>query len=218
MEKVVIEATKRLVIGKQVGALRRDGKLPAVIYGHHMEATPITLGLREASRILATLTGSSLVMISLDGKEHSCLVKEKQRDFIRGTLKHVDFQVVSLTEKIRARVSIEFVGVSPAVKDFNGVVVNGTNNLQVESFPQDLPQRVTVDISPLLKIGDGIFVRDIDLGDKVQILDNLDEMIVVITAPKEEVEEVVEPTGVEEPEVIEKGKKEEEAEGAEEGK
>lgn len=214
MEKIVINAEPRIVKGKKVGALRRQGLLPGVIYGHNFEPTPIVMDLHTASRQLAGLSASSLVTISLDGKETSTLVREKQRNYIRGTLLHVDFQAVSLTEKIRANVHIEVIGTSPAVKDFNGVVVTGLDELEVEAFPQDLPERFTVDVSNLKNIGDGIYVRDIPAPENVEILVHPEEMIVVITAAKEEEEiaPVAEGALAEEPEVIEKGKKEEEEE------
>jgi large subunit ribosomal protein L25 len=207
MDKVVLKAEHRTVIGKQVGVLRRAGKLPGVIYGHNVDPTPIVMDLREATKILAGLTTSSLVTILLDGKERASLVREKQRNFIRGDLLHVDFQVVSLTEKIRAKVGIQVTGLSPAVKDYNGIVMTGLEKLEVESFPQDLPERIVVDISHLNKIGDGIYVRDIKVSDKVEVFDDADEMIVLITVSTEE--EEVPGAGSEEPEVIEKGKKEE---------
>jgi large subunit ribosomal protein L25 len=213
MEKIVIPAVLRTVIGKQVGAIRREGKLPGVMYGHHFDPTPITMDLREATRLLAGASSSSLVYVSLEGAEHAALVREKQRDVIKNTLKHVDFQVVSLTEKIRAKVSLDLVGVSPAVKDLNGVVVTGTNNLEIECLPQYLPERMTIDISKLVRIGDGIYVRDLPVSENIEILDNPDEMLVIVTAGVlEEGEVAPAATGVEEPEVIEKGKKEEEEE------
>jgi large subunit ribosomal protein L25 len=221
MEKVVLKATPRTATGRQVRALRRTGMLPAVIYGHNVEPISITLEGREAGRVLGRLSSSSLITINLDGKEYPSLVREKQENHIKRTLIHVDFMVVSLTEKIHANVGIILTGNSPAVKDFNAMLINGLNELEVEAFPQDLPESISVDISSLVKIGDGIHVRDIVLSDKVQILDMPDEMIVLATPPaKEEVEEVVTPEAevvaeAAEPEVIEKGKKEEE-EGEEE--
>jgi len=208
MEKVVIHATPRTVKGKKVGTLRRQGLLPAVIYGHHMEATAVTLDLHTASRQLSGLTGSSLVTIELEGTEYPTLVREKQRDYVRGTLLHVDFQAVSLTEKIRTHVSIEITGTAPAVKDFNGVVVAGVESLEVESLPQYLPEKFVVDISGLAKIGDGLYVRDIAVSENVTILADADEMVVVITASAGE--ELAEgEAAAAEPELIEKGKKEE---------
>jgi large subunit ribosomal protein L25 len=216
MEKEVIHATPRTVKGKQVNALRREGKLPGVLYGHGIDSTPISMDLRDATKILSGMTGSSLVTIELSGKQHSALVREKQRDYIKNILKHVDFQVVSLTEKIRARVGLVLTGVSPAVKDFSAVVVTNMDHLDVECLPQYLPERIVVDISKMLKIGDAIFVRDVTVAEQVAILANPDEMLVVATA--QAAEEVVEVApvvaAVEEPEVIEKGKKEEEEEEA----
>ena len=222
MEKVVLKATPRTQTGRHVRALRRTGQLPGVLYGHNVEPTNISMDAREAGRLLARTSSSSLVTIELNGKQYPSLVREKQQNHIRRVLIHVDFQVVSLTEKIRANVGIVLSGDSPAVKDFNAMLINGLSELEVEALPQDLPERIVVDIAALIKIGDGIHVRDVVLSDKVLVMNAPDEMIVLATAPaKEEVEEVVTPevTEVEgegEPEVVEKGKKEEE--GGEEEK
>lgn len=222
MEKVVLRATKRDISGKQVKALRRSGQLPAVIYGRHTVPVNISLDSHSASLALAKLTSSSLVTIDVDGKEYPALVREKQRNFIKGSLLHVDFLAVSLSEKLRASVRLDFVGVSPAVKDFSAVLVHVMESLEVECLPADLPERLTVDISALQKIGDGIHVRDIVVSDKVRILADPDNMVAVATlakaeeveAPVAEVAVVVTPT---EPELsVERGKKEEE--GEEKGK
>jgi large subunit ribosomal protein L25 len=218
MEKKVIEATRRTVTGKQVNQLRREGKLPAVLYGHHIEATPITLERRSASRTLHGASRSTLITIDLEGTEHNALVREIQRDFIRGDLLHVDFQVVSMTEKIRATVPIIIEGTSPAVSEFNGVVISGASQLDVEALPRDLPENFTVDVSELNHIGDGIYVRDLEVPINVAVLTDKDEMIAIIAAgAAEEPEEEVEvEAGPEEPELIERGKQDEEEEGEEE--
>ncbi|MHB0988157.1 MAG: 50S ribosomal protein L25 [Bellilinea sp.] len=211
MEKVLIEATRRTVTGKQVGALRRSGKLPGVMYGHNFEPVAIEMDFRSASRILKKASQSQIVTIVLDGKELATLVRERQMDYIRNEFLHVDFQVVSLTEKIRTKVSIELVGVSPAVKDFNGVVVHEMTEIEVEGLPQDLPEKYSLDISGLTSLGQSILVSALKVSDKIEILHDLNDVVVVITGGAgEEVEEVVE--GVVEPEVIERGKKEEEVE------
>ncbi len=214
MEKAVLNATLRTIKGKKVGAMRREGKLPAVLYGHHLEPVSITLDLRVTSKVLHGLTASSLVYINLDGKEHAALVREKQRDFLRNVLKHVDFQIVSLTEKIRAKVAIVLEGISPAVKDFNGVIISEMDSVEVEALPQDLPEKIVLDLSKLQKIGDHFTVKDIVLSDKVHIHADLDDVIVNVTMTKEEeVAPVVEGEALgTEPEIIEKGKKEEEEE------
>ena len=214
MEKLVINAERREVTGKKVGVLRREGKLPGVIYGHHFNAQPIVMDFKDASKILLESTASTIINILLDGKENAVLVREKQKDYLRNEFIHVDFQAVSLTEKLRAKVSIELAGVAPAVRDINGVVVEGVTSINVEALPNDLPERFVVDVSHLANIGDAIYLKDLDIPSSVQLLDSPDELVVLITAAAaEEVEEApVAAEGAAEPEVIEKGKKEEEAE------
>lgn len=213
MEKVVIPAKKRNVVGKQVKALRREGLLPAVIYGYAIEPTPIVLDSREATRTLSQATSSSLITIELEGSEFPSLVREKQRDFIRGDLLHIDFQALSLTERIRANVSIELDGVAPAVKEFNAIIVSGLTELEVECLPGDLPEMVTVDISSLVELGSAIYVSDVNLPGEIEILNDPEAIIAVATALKEEeAEEEEELEELEEPEVIERGKKDEDEE------
>ena len=219
MEKVVLKAEKRDVVGKQVKAMRREGKLPAVIYGRHTEPINVFLEAHSASLALGRITSSSLVTIDVDGTEYPALVREKQRDYIKNRLLHVDFLAVSLDEKLRASVSVHFVGVSPAVKDHGAVLVHNLEQLHVESLPGDLPERIDVDISVLVKIGDGVRVKDVVVSDKVRLLDDPETMVAVATMPK--VEEEAPVAGAEgavaaavtpaEPELsVERGKKDEE--------
>jgi len=220
MSEVVLNAVKREITGKKVQQLRREGKLPAVLYGHIAKSIPITLDAKEASAILSNLSSSSLVTIDVEGEKHSALVRDKDRDFIKGNLLHVDFHVVSLTEKIKANVSIEQIGVSPAVNDFSGVVVTEQFSVEVESLPGDLPEKIVIDLSTLKQIGDSIYVRDLDVPPNVEILQDPDDVVVLISSVVMEIEEEVEEE-VEgesevdlsgEPEVITKVRKEEEEE------
>jgi large subunit ribosomal protein L25 len=215
MEEIVINAKPRTVVGKQVKALRREGGLPAILYGTHISPIAVTLDAHEAGKILESITSSHLIVVEVDGDRHNALVKDKQRHPVQGNLLHIDFQVVSMTEKLRTNVMIELEGEAPAVLDYNGVVVSGLDTLEVESLPQDLPERVMVDISGLGEIGDAIYVRDLQLPEAVQVLSDPDEMIALVTAQvaeveEEEEEEVEEVEAGEEPEVIERGKREEE--------
>ncbi len=215
MEEVILKAKRRNVIGKQVSAIRRAGQLPAVIYGHYIDPISIELDLHDASISLTGLAPSALVTVDVEGTPHKALVREKQRNKITGILLHIDFLAVSMKEKLRSQVYIELVGLSPAIKDFNGVLVTGNDEVEVECLPQDLPERIVVDISILQKIGDGVYIRDLSIPEGVKILDDPDTMVALITAQAAEEVEVavvaeVPLTG--EPEVIEHGKKEEETE------
>jgi large subunit ribosomal protein L25 len=123
--------------------------------------------------------------------------------------------VVSMTETLRESAVIELIGESPAIKELSGVLVTGVDVLEVECLPQDLPDRIEVDISAIVEIGDALYVRDITPPPNVTFLTDLDEMIVQSTyaaAEVEEEEEVVEEEFEVEPEVIERGKKEEDEE------
>jgi large subunit ribosomal protein L25 len=220
MEEVVLKAKRREVIGKQVKALRREGWLPAIIYGSGIDPLPISLNYREAHRVLPGISSSRLIVVDVDGERHTSLVRERQRHPVTGNMLHLDFQEVSMTEKLRTMVSLELIGVAPAIDNYGGILVPGQEHIEIECLPGDLPNLIEVDISGLGEIGDALYVRDLVIPSNVEVLTELDELVVVITAPaaepiEEEVEEEEEVYGAEEPEVIERGKREEE-EGGEE--
>ncbi len=207
MEDVVLKAQPRTVIGKQVRALRRQGLLPAVIYGHHLEPVAISLDLHDATRTLPHVSSSQLITVDVNGVPHTVLVREKQRDPITGVLLHIDFLAVSMTETLRVTVGLEFVGDAPAIKLYGGIVVPARESLEIESLPRDLPNRITIDLSGLSEIGSAIYVRDLAALPGVTILDSPDDVLVSVMAP--EGEEAAPEAAPGEPEIIEKGKKEE---------
>ena len=214
MEKVVINAEKRDVVGKKVGSLRRQGLIPGVMYGHNEPPFPITMNAREIERVINNLTSSSIVTVKVDGESHQALIREKQKDYIRNQIIHIDFQILSLKEKIRSKIEVKLVGVAPAVKNFNGIVLQEREFIDVEALPADLPERITVDISGLENIGDLIRVGDLDISDAVTVFDDVNDVIVSISGAmaEEAVEEEVTAAEGTEPEVVEKGKKESEEE------
>lgn len=192
MDKITIKADRREVRGKKVKLLRLDGKLPGVIYGKTTPPFPITLNLKEATLMLKSTSSSALVTIDVDGEEFTTLVRERQRDFIHGNYLHVDFLAVSLTEKVKTKVNIVVEGIAPALEAFEALIISGLKQVEVESLPQDLPEKFTVDLSSLELIGDGIYVRELDLPANVEILDDPNEMIVVVSEQiivEEEIEE-----------------------------
>jgi large subunit ribosomal protein L25 len=216
MEEFVLNAKRRDVIGKKVKVLRQEGILPGVIYGRKIEPVPISLDHKEASQILGSMALTSLINIEVDDETYPSLVRERQRDVIRGTLLHVDFMVVSLEDTLRTNVVVEIAGESPVVKEFSALLVTGANQLEIECLPTDLPESIVVDVSGLEGFGDGIYVRDLVLPGGVTVLDDPDTMLVVVSAQAEieeevveEEEELLEEMELEEPEVIEHGRKEE---------
>lgn len=207
MEKTVMKANRRVVIGKQVKALRREGKLPAVIYGHGIEPTAITLDALQTNKVLSGIGTSTLITIDLEGEEYSVLVRDRQHHVLLRHLLHVDFQVLSMTETVRASVSVVLGEEdAPAVESYGAMIITGVESLDIECLPSDLIDRIVVDISGLESIGDSILVRDLPVPDGITIMEDPGTMIVVATAPAaEEVEEPEEELELEEgaePEVI----------------
>ena len=194
MERVKLSATRRTLTGKKVSQLRNQGKLPAVLYGRSLkEPIPVALDRVEASKALRKSSYSSLITVNLDGEEHNTLVRDFQTDKIRGDLTHVDFLVVSMTEKVRAEVSVVMDGKAPVIANLGGLLVTGLERVEVESLPQDLPEHFFVDVSHLENFGDAVFVRDLIIPDNVTVLTDKDELLVVAAAP---VTELVEETPV----------------------
>lgn len=201
MDQMKLEATRRNRIGKQVNQLRREGKLPAILYGKSVKKPiPITLDGIETAKALRHVSSSSLIVVDVEGEEHTTLVRDFQVDTLRGELRHVDFLVVSLTEKVRTSVGIHLEGEAPIIAQEGGLLVTTAETVEVESLPQDLPQRLILDVSVLESFGDALYVRDLIAPPNVTILSDPDELLVVATAPQEEIiEEVV----VEEAELLE---------------
>lgn len=208
MDEIVMQAELREVVGKKVKRLRRDGKLPAVIYGKEMQPIPISLQTQSAVKILSKATSSSLISLNVGDSMFTTVVRDRQIDPVSGQLLHVDFLGVSLTEKLRTYVNLQLIGESPAAKSQGGLIVMNLEQVEIEAYPKDLMDYFEVDISILEEIGSSLFVRDLVVPDEVEVLTHPDEIIVVVTSPAMEVEpvEVEEEIETEEPVLIERSK------------
>ena len=219
MEQIELSMQPRSVKGKQVSALRRAGVVPAVLYGRRAEPVSLQANDRELMRVLMRAGSSRLVKLNIEGAPESrmALVREVQREPIKGTLLHVDFYGVSMTEKITVEIPVRFEGASPAAVRNEGVLTYGNDSIEIECLPGDLIDMITVDLSGLLKVGDVIHVSDLKVSDKVKILSNADDLVVRVThLAAEETEGAPGAAAATpaEPEVIKKGKTEEEGEEA----
>jgi large subunit ribosomal protein L25 len=217
METPVLEAKRREITGKRIRALRNQGLLPAIMYGSGIEPQPLELDQLEANKVLIRSSGSTLIELNIEKDIHHVLVREIQRDVIRRNILHVDFLKVAMDVKIKAEVPIEFVGEAPAIKNLGGVLVPGINMIEVEALPNDLINSVPVDLTVLEEIDDTITVADLEVDEAISILTEAEEVIarIVYQVEEELEEEVEEEEELEldvEPEVIERGKKEEEDE------
>lgn len=214
MADYTIDAQPRTVTGKKVGALRRQGIVPATVYGPAQAPVNIQITYRHLELALAKAGGSHLIELSAGGKPQTVLVRDVQRNPISRKITHVDFFALDMTAKLRTNVPVHYVGESPAVLAKLGVLVTGATALHVELLPSKLMDFIRVDVSNLKEVGDAIHVADLNLGDDIHILNEPDELLARITqtaaARSDEDEVVEEEVSASEPEVVKKGKTEEE--------
>ncbi len=212
-----LDVQQRTIIGKKVSQLRDQGLVPATIYGAKTQNVNIQIPYRALEIALMKAGGTNLIDLNVDGKKHTVIAREVQRHVLRRTIQHVDFYEVDLKVKIHASIPVQIVGESPAVAARLGVLLSGPSTLTVEVLPGDLLQTIDVDVSGLKEVGDTVTVADLNLGDEITIINDPDEMLakVVVTsgalADAALAEEEEAASGAE-PEIIERGKRDDEDE------
>ena len=216
MERITINVEKREETGKGAArSLRRKDIVPGILY-RGGGSLPIKLPKKEVMQFINTTSGQQ-VMVNLhfnDGESKLALIKEFQVDPIRRELLHADFFEVSLTEKLKVNVRISVTGEPIGVKRDNGILQYHLREIEIECLPDKVPGHVDIDASGL-EIGQGLHVRDLKLGEDIKVITDPGEVIVNVIAPLVEAvapteEAVPAEAAAAEPEVMKKGKKEEE--------
>ena len=188
-----LKASPRQPLGKRSRRMLREGKLPAIVYGHNTEATPITLDRLEFQKVFVKSGRTHLVDLVLDGdRTEKVLVREIQTHPRRLGPIHVDFYQVNLQEKIEVDVPIHLVGESGPVKQGDADILQPMHSVRVECLPSDIPEAFQVDITPLEEIEAELRVSDLKVPGGVTVLDDPEELIVKIVHKRElKVEEEV---------------------------
>ena len=217
MKSIQVSAEVRSSYGKNAARqLRIRGRIPAVLYGQQEAALSLTVDPKALLTILHSAAGHNTIL-SLDVKDQgksSVILKEWQFDPVKETLLHADFLRIAMDNALQVSVPVLPVGVARGVKDQGGIFEFVLRQLEVECLPADIPEHITTDISEL-EIGSNLRVADLRVDPKVKVLSDLDLVVAHVVAPKEEVAEAAEEVepgleGEEEPEVMRKGKGEEE--------
>jgi large subunit ribosomal protein L25 len=215
--------------GKGKGAarsLRSHGQVPAVIYGHGRQPQPLALNARDLEKLLSHIQAESTVIeVTVDGHTAKTLIREIQRHPIKRQILHVDFQALVAGEKVTVSIPIVLLGVPEGVRLEGGVLDQTLREIEIEVDPSNIPDHVEYDISNMV-IGDSVHISDLKVPEGVEVLDDPETSVAVLAAPRaviEEVAAVAEPVegeagAVAEPEVIGRGKEEEEGEAEEPGK
>ena len=197
--------------------LRRDGKIPAVIYGHGREPQSLTIEARELEKLLSTVSAASTVIeLTMGGAVAKTLIRELQRHPVKRNIIHVDFQELVAGEKVTVSVPLRFTGTADGVRNSGGILEETMHQVHIRVDPSIIPNHIDVDVTALT-IGHSIHIRDIKLPEGVTVLDDAGATVCVCTAPKAATETVaaegeVAPTTAE-PELIRKPKGEDEEEG-----
>jgi large subunit ribosomal protein L25 len=216
MEQIELKAQKREVLGKKVKSLRREGLIPAVLYGHETKSVPLQIEERELNRVLAQAGAHRLIALKVgrSRKRQMALARDVQWDVISGKPLHIDFYAVVMTEKITTAVPLVLVGEAPAADLVGAMVLQGLDEVEIECLPGDLIEAIEVDLSGLEEIDQAIYVKDLPLPPTVDILTDIEETVARVTWAAAEVveEEEIVPVAPEEVEVIVKGKGEVESE------
>lgn len=223
MEQVFLKAEKRADVGKtRSRSLRKKGQIPGVVYKEGKKALTVQVDHKELVKALHTGAGHN-VIISMDilaDEKHSkknVIVREIQTDPVKDAIVHIDFYEISLKDKLKVKVPVMLKGESVGVKENEGVLAQIIWEVEVECLPTEIPEHIDVRVDAL-RIGDAIHIKDIEFPRDVKVLVDPEQVVVTVNMPKaeEEPEKAVSEEEAVEPELIKKGKKEEEETPAEE--
>lgn len=192
-------AEPRTVLGKKVKKLRREGILPANVYGKDLASVSIQVSMEEFTNLYKEVGETGLVDLEFDGKNHPILVKNVNFEFRYHTPLHADFYQVNLKEKVKAMVPLEFIGEPLAVSEKLGNLIQPISEVEVEALPEELPEHIEVNLEPLAAVDEQILVSELKAAEGVTILTDPDQVVAKIAEIVEEPEPEVEaPEGAEE--------------------
>ncbi len=189
----ILEAEKRKLTGQKVKVLRREGLLPANIYGKKIKSLSVQAETKAVEKIFREAGETGLVDIKVKGEKEArpVLFHNPQFHPVSDSLLHIDFYQVDLTQKVTTDVPIEITGQSPAVDQGEGILMQILNEVEVEALPADLPEKFIIDISKLGSVGDTVTINNLKTDDKVKINAEKGQVVAKITAQQEEIEEAV---------------------------
>ncbi len=180
-QQTEVEVAPRLVTGKANNRLRKEGLIPANIFGHHQASQAIQLAVATFDRLRRSHAATNILALKLpDGSIQTVLIRHVQRDAVADKVLHVDFFRVGIEERIKVKLSLRFVGEAPAVKLIGGVLLHQLDALEAECRVGDIVEYLEVDVSSLVQIDDTIHAGDIKLPESYKLLNEADEAVVKV--------------------------------------
>ncbi len=191
MQKIILEASPRdAKIPAKV--LRRQRKIPAVYYGHKVPNIPVQLDYQSFKKVFAHAGGNQIVELNIGGDVKPVLIHEVQYDPLTDQFNHVDFLHINMDEEVNAAVPVVLKGVAPAVKNLGGILTTLKHEIKIRCLPANLPPMIEIDISGLEQLHSSIHVRDLSLPTGVKLHEEMDDVVVTVTALKVEEEKAPE--------------------------
>jgi large subunit ribosomal protein L25 len=185
-----LAAEPRDILGKKVAVLRREGKLPGVVFGHGLDSTPVSVDAHDFELLRRKVGQNALVDLSVDStKAQPVLIHGVQVHPVTRRPLHVDLFLVRMTEELTVDVPLVPVGQSEAVNTDGGTLLHGIESVRVKALPDHLPQSIEYSIESLVDFDTAIHVRDLDIPSDVTLLTDADEVVAKVQAPRIEVEE-----------------------------
>lgn len=184
-----LTVSSRKAAGKKVKLLRRQGRIPGVLYGYKVENQPIECQEQEFHKIFVKAGESTIVDLSLDKRKIPVLIHQIAMDPVSGKYAHVDFLALDLTKEVTTRVPLRTTGEAPGAKELGGILIHQREALTVRCLPKDLPHVIDVDISSLKNFHDTVTVSGLTLPLNVKVEENPDEILVSLQPPRKEEEE-----------------------------
>ncbi len=217
MKKINLSTEQRKILGKKVKHLRKEGKVPANIFGKDIKSKSLTVEEADFRKVFKEAGETGVINVKVGSDEYPALVHSVQLDPRTDALLHVDFHKVNLKEKITTHVPITTEGESPAVKSGIGLILQTINELEVESLPTDIPSEIIIDASKLTEVGQSIHVKDLKIDkDKVEVKNDPENTVLTVqTAEMKEEEETTEEVSPKDVEATAEKGKDEEDEGEE---
>lgn len=184
--KLTLTSGVRTVFGKKLKKFRKDGNIPANIFGQDFKSQSVSVTFKDFIKVYKVAKETNVVYLKLEKDELPVLIKNVQRHPVNDNILHVDFRKIDLKQKIQTDVPVKVTGISEAVTQKGGVLLKQTEALTVEALPTDIPQQIEVDITSLKEIGKEIKVSDLPKSDKYEVKDNPDKVLVSVVEHKEE--------------------------------
>ena len=187
---VLLKAKIRDKVSRKTHSIRKQGFIPAVLYGAEIKNLSIEVNQKEFEDVYKEAGGSSLISLEAEGKKFSVLIHQIARDPITGEFLHVDFYHPSSKKKVEAEIPLIFEGEAPAVKELGGTLEKALQTVEVKGLAQDLPREIKVNVENLKTFEDRILIKDLEIPERVDILKNPDEIVVHVTPPEKVEEEL----------------------------